>query len=147
MMSNQRGFTLIELVIAIAIIGILAGIAYPNYLEYVKRAGRTDGQKALLTVMQAEERFYNNSGNYSYTTNLGGTATTGLQLNLTGGAYVSSDERYRVTAGQCDGQPLEECVELTATAIGAQSDDTECATLTLRSTGAKDSTGGGSNCW
>ncbi|MGM0563206.1 MAG: type IV pilin protein [Pseudomonadota bacterium] len=146
-MNTQRGFSLIEILIAVIIIGILAGIAYPVYTDQVLRAGRTDGQKALLTVMQAEERYYNNSGNYSYTTNLAGTPTTGLQLNVDGGAYISDDERYRVTAGQCDGQPLEECVELTATAIGAQAEDNDCATLIYRSTGVKDSTGGGDDCW
>lgn len=145
MRIHSKGFSLLELMIVVAVVGIISAVAYPSYVEYVREAGRSDAHKALLTVMQAEERFYNNSGTYSYTTTLGGAAGTGLQLAVTGGAYRTPDARYDVTAAACGGG-IAECVQLTATAIGDQADDTDCATITYQSTGAKGGTSG-LDCW
>ena len=61
---KQNGFSLIELLIVIAIIGILAGIAYPNYQEYVARARRADAKTVLLENAQFLERFYTQNGTY-----------------------------------------------------------------------------------
>lgn len=70
----QKGFTLIELMIAVAIVGILASVALPNYREYVARARRTEAQAVLMTAQQWMERFY--SENYRYDQNAAGTAVT-----------------------------------------------------------------------
>lgn len=69
---KQSGFTLIEMMIVVAIAGILAAISYPSYRDYVERAGRADGKAKLLEIMQAQERFY--SQNQTYTANLGAGA-------------------------------------------------------------------------
>ncbi len=58
-MNNYRkGFTLIELLIALIVLAILAGIAYPSYLEQVKKSRRGDAQAALLELSQFMEKFY-----------------------------------------------------------------------------------------
>ena len=62
--KHQRGFTLIELMIAVAIIGIIASIAYPSYTRYVERSVRSDGQTALLQAASEMERCY--SRDYTY---------------------------------------------------------------------------------
>jgi len=62
--KHQRGFTLIELMIAVVIIGIIASIAYPSYTRYVERSVRSDGQTALLQAASEMERCY--SRDYTY---------------------------------------------------------------------------------
>jgi type IV pilus assembly protein PilE len=60
----NRGFTLVELMISVAIIGILAAIAIPGYSEYVDSSRRTDGQSALISLGQAMERYYTEKTTY-----------------------------------------------------------------------------------
>ena len=62
---NSKGFTLIELMIVIAVIGIIAAIAIPSYSQYVVRSKRGDAMAALLSASQAVERFKSNN-NFSY---------------------------------------------------------------------------------
>ncbi len=62
MKKNASGFTLIELLIAVAIVGILASIAYPSYTEYIKRGRRSIAQGELLAFVSAMERFYVQNG-------------------------------------------------------------------------------------
>ena len=63
-LSGMRGFTLIELMIAVAVVGILAAIAYPSYQEHVRKARRADAQTALLELAQFMERHYTANGRY-----------------------------------------------------------------------------------
>lgn len=67
--SGLDGFTLIELMITVAIVGILAALAYPSYEEYVAKSRRNEATNALLTGAQALERYYSANGRYTTTAN------------------------------------------------------------------------------
>lgn len=72
--SSSRGFTLIELMIVVAIIGILAAIAMPSYTSYIARANRADARTQLVQVAQFMQRFY--AANDSYLTDRAGTSVS-----------------------------------------------------------------------
>jgi type IV pilus assembly protein PilE len=116
MHSLRRGFTLVELMIVVAIIGILATIAVPSYRNYMMRGDRSDGVAPLQAIIDAQERYFND--NNTFTSDL-----SDLGLPLTGGAYITPKEHYSITAGNCSGALLTQCVEITATALGEQAKD------------------------
>jgi len=64
MKSAIKGFTLVELIVSVAIIGILASIAIPSYSDYVDSSRRADGQAALLSLGQAMQRYYTEQTTY-----------------------------------------------------------------------------------
>ncbi|WP_345194550.1 type IV pilin protein [Kistimonas scapharcae] len=109
--NRWSGFTLIELMIVVAIIGILAAIAWPSYQDQVRQGRRGDGQALLMEILQAQERFYIDRA--TYTDNL-------TQLGYAA-QQTSENGFYIVTAGACPGGAvIAACVRLTATAQGAQ---------------------------
>ena len=141
-MKINRGFSLIELMIAVAIIAILAAIGYPSYQNSVQKSRRADGRAALQEAAARQERIYTESNTYSddlskLVTNADGSSSQegyyAITVNLSCGRTISNTTYYS-------------CFALTATAQGAQSNDTDCATMTLNHVGAKGSTGGG-ECW
>ena len=131
-----RGFTLIELVVAIAIVGILAVIAYPAYQEQIRKGRRPEGQGALVELANVQQQFF--SDNFTYTgtlSNLGYTSATTLGGHYTLSIPVSGAAGFTVQA----------------VPIGAQAADKKCAQMTLTNTGvkaAKDSSGATqTDCW
>jgi len=139
MRKMQRGFTLIELMIVVAIIGILAAIAVPQYTDYVTRSRRTDGQSTLLRVAQELERCYTQFSAYN---NASCAVVTASAVSQT------SPEGYYVIAAT--GTALSaSAFTLTATPQGAQAThDSDCTTLTLTHLGVQGATGADTDsCW
>ena len=136
MKSQTRGFTLIELMIAVAILGIIAAIAYPSYLDQVRKSKRSDARSALMQAANRQERFYTTQ--YEYATTLD---ALGMPAETENEAYTLA-----VDNGDADG------FEITATAQGDQVND-DCTSLTINEIGEKTANGAGPNdsisqeCW
>ena len=122
MKFDNRGFTLTELMVVVAIVAILASVAVPSYRNYVMRADRADGVAPLQAIMNAQERFY--TDNQTYTPNLG---TGGLAIGpAANNPLIAGD--YSIAAQQCTDAgganiSLTLCIELKATASGNQEED------------------------
>ncbi|HAQ87118.1 MAG TPA: hypothetical protein DCR78_11850 [Pseudomonas sp.] len=122
--ERSAGFTLIELMIVVAIIGVLAAIAYPNYREYVMKGNRSDAKAALTRSAQELTRCFTSFNRYDH--------DDCAEATLYDAAYASAEGHYALTAVI---NPT--TFVLTATAAGPQLGDISCRTFTLSNTGAR----------
>jgi type IV pilus assembly protein PilE len=119
---TRTGFTLLEMLITIAIVGILASVAYPSYLAQVRKGRRADAIHGLAQVMQTQERWRANNPNYASNSLLTTPWPDGLGISsTTAGAY------YTLTISD---DPSGAAYTVSAVARGNQAGDTACITLT-----------------
>jgi type IV pilus assembly protein PilE len=128
---SLRGFSLIELIAVMAIAGILAAIAIPNYSDYVLRSNRSSAQAFITDVASRQSQFFLDRRTY---------ATTVAALNMAAPTEVAA--RYNVAIAVTAGPPLTYTV--TATPTGPQAND-RCGALTIDQAGIK--TAYGTRCW
>jgi type IV pilus assembly protein PilE len=137
--TQQSGFSLIELMIVIVILGVLMAIAIPNYNGYLERTRRTDARGALLEVASAQERIYFERNQYT-------SALADVWNYQEDGAYVSNEGHYVLSVVLTDDDTNR--FTATATAQNKQTGDEDCATFSIDETGLKAATGDDpSGCW
>jgi type IV pilus assembly protein PilE len=137
LVRKHRGFTLIEVMIVVAIIGILGAIAYPSYNSYLQKGRRSDAQQVMLAIQGKQEQYVLDNRAYSDNPGTGGinVGTTGVSwtcANAAGGACTNAF--YSITIALVAGPPPGYAITATPVAGSAQASD---GALTLSSTGAK----------
>ena len=128
---KQRGVTLIELMIVVAVMGILAAITYPSYTQYVLRTHRSEAMNELTRLANLQEQFF--ADNRSYAPNL----TT---LGLSSDTLTTQSGRFQIAVSASAARSF----TLTATAVGVQAGDA-CKTFSINQLGQRVATK--PDCW
>ena len=133
MNKKTHGFTLIELMIVIAILSIIVAVGYPSYMEHVKKSRRDEGMGQLLELADRMERAYSDRG--TYPTNISEV-------------YVATTDGGFYTLSIVSANNISFTVNAAPTSLGQQDAD-KCETFTLTSLGEKSITGSvpNSQCW
>ena len=130
-MKKAVGFTLIEVMITVVILGILAAIAYPSYTQYIAKSTRSEAHAALMRLANLQEQYYLDNRTY---------ATDMTKLGLSANPFITENGHYSIASSGTGS------FTLTATAQGVQaSRDSKCKTLTLTDAGVKGGTS--AECW
>lgn len=144
--SKFHGFSLIELLVVLVIIGILASIAIPSYKDYVNKARRSDAKNALMSTSLAMERFYTERATYNGAT-LGNAPADIAKTTSPDSFYTIAFDSAPTSATVCgataDANSSAAAYRLCATPTGPQTGDT-CGTMSISQTGVKVPATG---CW
>ncbi len=141
-LRHQRGITLVELMIVLAVVAILASLAVPSYRDYVLRTKRTEGMNAMLNLAACQERAYIKLNRYALD-----------RCGLTDSCLFSSNQEYQIcmALNRNNAIAANQSFTLTATPQGAQANDS-CGNLTLTETGVRGTSVGATDqliddCW
>jgi type IV pilus assembly protein PilE len=152
MSKSVQGFTLIELIIAVIIIGILAAMVYPSYISQVRKTRRADAKIALTELAGLQESYFVENNGYaaSFKDLLGIESGEKYGFKLKGdGKLLSKDRYYEITLpgwGYDNITTNKFVLEAKPVDEKAQADDTLCPTFRIFSTGKKMAPPS-NNCW
>jgi len=144
--NRQRGVTLLELMIVVAIVTLIATFAYPSYMRYIVTTKRTAATSALLQIADRQQQFF--MDNKTYAADL-------TDLGFAANPYVISDDGMPAAAGDGDSIYSISLSNVAATTytvtaaplLGQLKRDTECGSMILDQAGTRSSSGGGDDCW
>lgn len=140
------GVTLMELLVAIAIVGILGAIAYPSYMQYVVRSNRSVGKSMLLRIADRQEQFFGDNKRYAADLTQLGYMAAAFMIDEQG-APVANTDNARLYSISLTNTSATTFTVNAAPELQQAVRDTDCATLTLTHTGQRGQTGAGTNCW
>lgn len=126
-MKKITGFTLIEALVVMAIMGILAAVAIPTYSQFVREARRSDAKETLLRMAAANERYYVSENRY---------ITEASDISALGGAN-STEGYYTIAVSTTEGNTNAFTLTATPATGSPQVADTDCATMTIDHLGRK----------
>ena len=129
MINKEGGFTLIEVMVTVAIVGILASIAYPSYLSQIRKSRRAEAQSTLMSVAGKQQQMMLDTRSY---------ADSVASLNMTVASSVSTNYSISLTVTTATVPTF----SALATPIGGQAADS-CGILSVNQAGVKSP----SNCW
>jgi type IV pilus assembly protein PilE len=144
--TKVGGFSLVELLVVVAIITIIAAVGYPSYTEYVTRSHRQASKNWLYAVADRQEQFFQDNKRY---------AASLSDLGFGGDAIVLDDDGQLTNADDPDSKYTLDLIDTTATTYTVRATpvllqaerDEACDVLTLTHQGRQDQTGPGDNCW
>lgn len=139
--QTSGGFTLIEVMIVVVLVGILMGIALPAYQNSMQKGRRSDAMAALLDVANRQEQYMLDRGTYTLDM---------TDLGFSADPFDSEEGHYSIDAANCAVGDISRCFVLSATpkAGSPQSDDARCTRFFLGSDGSKTAAGTDlDNCW
>jgi type IV pilus assembly protein PilE len=141
MKSHCKGFTLVELLISVAIVGILAGIVYPSYTDSVKRSRRSEAMVELVRVANMQEQYFADNRTY---------ATDMTKLGFPADPYITENGYYSIDTAAVT--TIANDFIITASAAGLQSsNDSNCTSFSLNYLGQKTAKKGAADntntCW
>lgn len=143
MNNPYRGFTLLELMIVVAIVAILTAIAYPSYRTYILRSHRAEAKEALLQLQLAEEKYFLQNNGYAATDALMSTAISSGGLGIPG---TTTNGYYAITLQSGVGSSAT-TYTATATPKASQADDTDCPIFSLNQSNQRVPTPDTNHCW
>ena len=152
---QTAGFTLMELMITVAIVGILAAIAYPSYQDSVRKSRRGDAKAALLENAAFMERYYSTNFRYTATDGTAGCPTLPVQClprEVASASCGTDSSVYYTIVSTIPSTSTSTCAttgntfSLTAIPAGAQAGDV-CLNLTVDQTGARTTSSTRTDCW
>jgi type IV pilus assembly protein PilE len=146
---SVRGFTLIEVMVAVAIVGILLAIAFPAYNQSARKSRRSDAKAALLDLAQREERYMSTTNQYTNSAPLLGYAASATLTPASPMSVLSGNTAYynlSVVTSTASGPAF----TATAARTGTQTADSQCGDYSLDSTGKQtvsNATQTAADCW
>jgi len=146
MIRNQRGVTLIELMVVVAIITLISAFAYPSYTRYVINSKRTAATSALLQIADRQQQFFMDNKTYTNDLTVLGFAANPLVISDDGNASAAADTNsvYSISLANVGVTTY----TVTAAPLHAQLQrDTKCASLIIDQTGTKTASTGDDDCW